>query len=54
MWFIRDEPDWADSRLDSIPGNKKIGSLGQMCLQRGEELRAADPTAPTTLNINAY
>ncbi len=54
MWFIRDEPDWADSRLDAIPEDKKIGSLAQMCLQRGEELRAADPIAPTTLNINAY
>ena len=54
MWFIRDEPDWADYRLDSIPENKKIGSLGQMCLQQGEALRVGDPTAPTTLNINAY
>ncbi len=54
MWFIRDEPDWADSRLDNIPTDKKIGGLAQMCLQRGEELRAADPTVPTTVNINAY
>ncbi len=52
MWFIRDEPDAADSRLDTIPSDKKVGSLAQMALQRGEELRSADPLAPTTVNID--
>ncbi len=54
MWFIRDEPDWADYRVYGLPPGKNVASLAQMCLQRGEELRAGDPTAPTTVNVNAY
>jgi len=52
MWFIRDEPDCADSRVVNLPESKKVGSLGMMCIEQGEALRAADPTAPTTLNID--
>lgn len=52
MWFIRDEPDAADSRVTGIPGNKMVGSLAQMAVQTGEELRANYPTAPTTLNLD--
>ena len=52
MWFIRDEPDAADSRVTDIPGDKMVGSLAQMAVQTGETLRAADITAPTTLNLD--
>ncbi|HSW44490.1 MAG TPA: immunoglobulin domain-containing protein [Phycisphaerae bacterium] len=52
MWFIRDEPDAADSRVTGIPENKKVGSLAQMAVQTGEELRANYPTAPTTINLD--
>jgi len=29
-----------------------VGSLADMCVERGAELRAAYPAAPTTLNID--
>lgn len=53
MWFIRDEPDAADSRVTGLPGNRMVGSLADMAVERGEELRAAYPTSPTTLNIDS-
>ncbi len=53
MWFIRDEPDAADSRVTGIPSNKVVGSLAQMAVGTGETLRAAYPLAPTTLNIDS-
>jgi len=53
MWFIRDEPDAADSRVTDIPANKMIGSLAQMAVQTGEVLRAAYTSAPTTINIDS-
>jgi hypothetical protein len=53
MWFIRDEPDAADSRVTGLPSDKAVGSLGQMAVQTGETLRAAYPLAPTTINIDA-
>jgi len=53
LWFIRDEPDAADSRVTGLPGDRMVGSLADMAVERGEELRAADPTAPTTLNIDS-
>jgi len=52
MWFIRDEPDAADSRVTGLPEDKMVGSLADMAVERGEELRAAYPDAPTTLNID--
>jgi len=52
MWFIRDEPDAADSRVYNLPEDKKVGSLAMMCLERGAELRAANPNVPTALNID--
>jgi hypothetical protein len=52
LWFIRDEPDAADSRVTGIPGDKVVGSLAQMAVQRGEELRASYPAAPTVLNLD--
>lgn len=53
LWFIRDEPDAADSRVTGLPGDKMVGSLADMAVEHGEELRAAYPTAPTTLNIDS-
>ncbi|MGQ9651900.1 MAG: immunoglobulin domain-containing protein [Phycisphaerae bacterium] len=53
LWFIRDEPDAADSRVTGLPGDKLVGSLADMAVEHGEELRAAYPTGPTTLNIDS-
>jgi len=54
MWFIRDEPDCADSRVSNLPagGGHNIGVLAMSCIERGEELRAANPSSPTTVNID--
>ncbi len=52
MWFIRDEPDAADSRVVNLAEDKKVGSLGMMSVEQGEALRTAYPEAPTTLNID--
>ncbi len=52
LWFIRDEPDAADSRVTDIPEDKKIGSLAQMGVQRADYLRGGDPAVPTILNLD--
>jgi hypothetical protein len=52
LWFIRDEPDAADSRVTDLPSDKMVGSLAQMSVQQGEALRAAYPAAPTVLNLD--
>lgn len=52
MWFIRDEPDNADTRVENLPADKMVGSLAQMAVQTGETLRAAYPAAPTAINLD--
>jgi hypothetical protein len=54
MWFIRDEPDCADSRVSNLPagGGHNVGVLAMSGIERGEELRAANPLTPTTVNID--
>lgn len=48
LWFIRDEPDCADSRVAG--GN--IGVLAMSGIEEGEALRSANPLTPTTINID--
>lgn len=51
-WFIRDEPDAADSLVTGLPSNKMVGSLALSCVQEGHGLRAGNPAVPTSLNLD--
>lgn len=48
LWFIRDEPDNADSRVQG--GN--IGCLAMSAIEEGEMYRGVNPLTPTTINVD--
>ncbi len=59
MWFIDDEPDLEEGFLGCGTGFKvpcnglhTSGILGMVMLERGENLRAMNPSAPTTINLD--
>jgi hypothetical protein len=59
MWFIDDEPDIEEGNIDCgvnlrIPcgGGHTTGILGLHMLEYGETLRAMNPSAPTTINLD--
>ncbi len=59
MWFIDDEPDIEEGNIDCgtgmrIPcgGGHTTGILGLHLLEYGETLRAVNPSAPTTINLD--
>jgi hypothetical protein len=51
-FFLMDEPDAGDSKIEGLPPGTQIGSLGQGLIQRAAELRESDPTVPGLLNID--
>jgi hypothetical protein len=51
-YYLADEPDTADYRVEGVPWASKVGSLGQGLIARAEEVRAADPGAPTMVNVD--
>ncbi len=62
MWFVDDEPDFEEANLQAnfcgtglrIPcdGAHTPGILGRHLLAHGETLRAFNPLAPTTINLD--
>lgn len=59
MWFIDDEPDIEEGNIScgtglKIPcgGGHTTGILGLHLLEYGESLRAMNPSAPTTINLD--
>jgi len=59
MWFIDDEPDIEEGNIECgtglrIPcgGGHTTGILGLHLLEYGESLRAINPAAPTTINLD--
>ncbi|MEI8044140.1 MAG: carbohydrate binding domain-containing protein, partial [Verrucomicrobiota bacterium] len=59
MWFIDDEPDIEEGNIECgtgmrIPcgGGHTTGVLGLHLLEYGETLRAMNPSAPTTINLD--
>jgi hypothetical protein len=51
-YYIADEPDTADYRVQGVPVQSKIGSIAQGLIARAEELRKADPLTPNMLNVD--
>ncbi|MEP0843842.1 MAG: hypothetical protein HRF43_14150, partial [Phycisphaerae bacterium] len=54
LWFIDDEPDTRDSRVDGLPAGEghNAGVVAMSRLATGEALRAANPLSPTAVNID--
>lgn len=51
-YFLVDEPDCGDYRVESLPPERRIGSLAQALVERSRELRAGDSLTPHLLNVN--
>jgi len=51
-FYIADEPDTADYRVEGVPAASKIGSIGQGLIERATELRKAGPSVPNMLNVD--
>ena len=59
MWFLDDEPDDEETRLNcgekfALPcgGGHNVGVLAMSLLEQGENLRRSYPLAPTTINMD--
>lgn len=51
-YFLMDEPDAGDAKVQGMPGGKLVGSLGQGLVERSQELRGQDPVTPHLLNVD--
>ena len=51
-YFLLDEPDVGDYKVEGVPGTSKVGCLAQGLVQRSAELRKADPLTPQFLNLD--
>lgn len=51
-FYIADEPDTADYRVEGVPATSKIGSIAQGLIARAIELRKAGPSVPNMLNVD--
>lgn len=51
-FYLADEPDTADFKVQGVPAQSKVGCLGQGLLKRADDLRAADPLTPSMVNVN--
>ncbi|MCX6374508.1 MAG: hypothetical protein NTU88_00460, partial [Armatimonadetes bacterium] len=51
-FYIADEPDTADYKVEGVPPTSKIGCVAQGLIERAIELRAADPSVPNMLNVD--
>lgn len=51
-WYLADEPDTADFRIDKLPAQSRVGAIGQGLIARAEELRKTDETVPNMLNVD--
>ncbi|BCW99377.1 MAG: hypothetical protein KatS3mg024_2204 [Armatimonadota bacterium] len=51
-YYLADEPDTGDYRVQGVPPGKQIGCLAQGLVQRAQELRLREPATPSMLNLN--
>jgi len=51
-YFLVDEPDCGDYRVQELKPHLRVGSLAQALVQRSRELRARDPLTPHLLNVD--
>ncbi len=53
IYYVHDEPDCGDYKMEGVPENRKIGGMGQWCIEHARELRAADPDVPQMINVDS-
>ena len=51
-YYLADEPDAADYKIQDVPPQAKIGCLGQGLIERAEGLRSIGPETPNMLNVD--
>ncbi len=51
-WYLADEPDTADFRIDKLPAQSRVGTIAQGLLERVDELRKVDQAVPNMLNVD--
>lgn len=51
-YYLADEPDAADSRVEGVPDRSRVGSLATGLVARARELRKAHPEVPNMLNVD--
>ncbi len=51
-YYLADEPDTADYRVEGVPAGKQIGAIAQGLAARAEELYKEDAQTPTMLNLD--
>lgn len=52
MYFLKDEPDCADSKMVGQEINEKIGGLARWVIECMQSLRKQDPSTPQFLNVD--
>lgn len=51
-YFLKDEPDWADTRMKGLPRGHEVGAIAQYIVGTAYDMRKEDPATPTLLNVN--
>lgn len=51
-FYLADEPDTGDYRVQGVPAGKQVGCLAQGLAERARDLRAQDPGTPSMLNLD--
>lgn len=51
-YYLADEPDAADFRVEGVPARSKVGSLAMGLVARARDLRKAHPEVPNMLNVD--
>ena len=51
-YYLADEPDAADYRVQGVPERSKVGSLATGLVARARDLRNAHPEVPNMLNVD--
>ncbi len=51
-YYLADEPDTGDYRVENVPAGKQVGCLAQGLAERARDLCALDPRTPSMLNLD--
>lgn len=51
-YFLMDEPDAGDAKVQGLPSQSQVGALGQGLVDRSFEFRKSGPLTPQLLNID--
>lgn len=51
-WYLADEPDTADFRVEKLPSQSRVGAIAQGLIEHAETLRQTDQSVPNMLNVD--